>query len=396
MSIVEQLKMRKKVFFENPYVENVPTTFQFDERLIDEAEERLRRFAPYIMEAFEETKATNGIIESPITYDAQKDVYVKRDDQLPISGSIKARGGIYEVLVIAETVAKQQRAFEQVTSYDEFHKPFWKQLFRTYTIVVGSTGNLGLSIGVIGAIFGFNVVVHMSHDAKSWKKQLLRQHGVTVIEHAGDYSKAVEKGRAEANAQETSFFIDDENSQWLFSGYAVAARRLAKQLSENPTAMNPLVVYIPCGVGGGPGGIIYGLKKQFGAAVKCVIVEPIESPCMFLGIVSRKYDKIEVADIGLTNRTVADGLAVGRASQFVGQLIEPLVDAFATVSDEELIATVKQVYADHHFFLEPSAVAGFSAVQRGKEKWPNGTHFIWATGGGLVPDSEKKNYLTDK
>ncbi|WP_010303094.1 D-serine ammonia-lyase [Kurthia senegalensis] len=396
MQIVEMLKMRKKLFFESPYVEQVPKTFRFDEQLIDEAEERLKRFAPYIAKVFERTKELDGLIESPITFYEPNHVYIKRDDQLPISGSIKARGGIYEVLVIAEMIAKQQPEFTHVTNYEAFHQPFWKELFGEYTIVVGSTGNLGLSIGVIGAALGFQVVVHMSHDAKVWKKQLLKKHGVTVIEHVGDYSKAVAQGREEARATATSYFIDDENSKWLFSGYAVAARRLVGQLPKRPTVINPLVVYIPCGVGGGPGGVIYGLKKCFGEAVKCVIVEPIDSPCMFLGIVSRQYDQIEVADIGLTNRTVADGLAVGRASQFVGRIIEPLVDVFATVSDDELMMWVKELHAKRQLFLEPSAVAGFSALQRGKEKWPNGTHLVWATGGGLVPDSEKKNYLADK
>lgn len=85
-------------------------------RDIEDADERLRRFAPYLAEAFPETAPSGGIIESPLReisamqaeldreYDCRipGKLYVKLDSHLPISGSIKARGGIYEVLKTAD------------------------------------------------------------------------------------------------------------------------------------------------------------------------------------------------------------------------------------------------------------------------------------------------------
>ena len=38
------------------------------EKEIAEAEERLRRFAPYIASAFPETEAAGGLIESPLVF----------------------------------------------------------------------------------------------------------------------------------------------------------------------------------------------------------------------------------------------------------------------------------------------------------------------------------------
>ncbi|GEL06432.1 D-serine ammonia-lyase [Rummeliibacillus stabekisii] len=381
-------------------------SYSIDHAMIEEAEKRLIRFAPYIQREFPETLSLNGFIESPLQPMLQLkketlikgNIFIKRDDGLPISGSIKARGGIHEVLYLAEKVALKHHLISMEDDYSIFAEQRMKNILSKYKIVVASTGNLGLSIGIMSRKLGFDVIVHMSHDAKEWKKSKLRAVGAQVIEHAGDYSLAVARGRDEAEREANSYFIDDENSKHLFAGYAVAGRRLKKQLDEQGIkvdANHPLCVYIPCGVGGGPGGVCYGLKESFGENVYCYFVEPTQSPCMLLGMATGQHDQISVYDLGLTNKTIADGLAVGRPSSFAGKLLEPLLDGILTVSDEELITYLKELYQTEGILIEPSAAASMKGLFASLPSSANKetTHIIWATGGSMVPQEEQKNYI---
>jgi D-serine dehydratase len=217
-----------EVFWLNPKLvpyEEGARAINMNMAAIDDAEKRLKKFAPLIEKVFPETLPTGGIIESPIkeinrmkdklqklyNFDSAGRLLLKMDSHLAIAGSIKARGGIYEVLKHAETLAMEAGLLKEDDDYSILADQKFRDFFGKYKIQVGSTGNLGLSIGITSAALGFNVIVHMSADAKQWKKDLLRAKGATVIEYESDYSKAVEEGRKASDQDPMSYFVDDEN-----------------------------------------------------------------------------------------------------------------------------------------------------------------------------------------
>lgn len=401
-AILEAMKAARPVFWSNldkPPAREVLAGLPMGMDDILEAERRLERFAPFIRSVFPETG--QGLIESPLVpvpaaREALEKAYgkaipgtlwIKADSELPVAGSIKARGGIHEVLKVAERIALEAGLVGRDSDYSCLNSAKAREIFSRYEIAVGSTGNLGMSIGIMGSALGFRATVTMSQDAKAWKKSLLRSRGVRVVEVESDYSEAVAEGRRQCEADGACHFVDDERSPDLFLGYAVAALRLKRQLEEAGVAVDeshPLSVTLPCGVGGAPGGITFGLKSVFGDAARCWFVEPTLACCMTLAL-ARGTAEVSVRDLGLEGLTEADGLAVGVPSALVYDMVRDLVDGAFTIEDKELFRLLALLWDSTGRRAEPSAASALMGplVTGGT---PGTTHVAWLTGGLFLPE----------
>lgn len=427
--LLKAIKNEEEVFWVNPKLKdaasaNEQAPYAYED--IQEVEARFQRFASYFEVAFPETKAYQGLLESEMTkidqmhhwLEEQYDValpgnfYLKRDDLLPISGTIKSRGAIYEVLKYAETLALEHGLLKSTNEdYKVFASEAFRAFFSDYNLTVGTTGNLGISVGAMGRALGFQVTVHMSADAKQWKKDYLRARGVEVVEHTTNFSKAVELGREASENDPNSYFVDDEHSEDLFLGYTVGGYRMKRQLEAEGIQVDeehPLFVYLPCGIGGSPSGITFGLKHAFGDNVHCFFAEPTKMPSMLIGLDTEMYDDISVEDIGLGKLTVADGLAVPRTSGLVAKIMANYFSGSYTLKDGTFNTLLTALYEQEEIFLEPAAVAGLAgpfklldskegqAYLEDKQlisKMANATHIAWGTGGSMVPAEDKKMFI---
>lgn len=394
---------------------------------VEQAVERMARFAPLLQKLFPELEATAGRIESDLLAvpqmqqalglpQAMGQMWVKADHSLPVAGSVKARGGVHEVLEYAEQVA-QKHGLLAGGDYLHLASDAARSVFAQYQVAVGSTGNLGLSIGVMASALGFKAVVHMSADAKPWKKQRLRARGVEVVEHVGDYAQAVAAGRALAEQDPHCHFVDDEHSLSLLLGYAASAPYLVAQLAQSKRVVDekhPLFVYIPCGVGGAPGGVALGLQQAFGTNVHCFFAEPVQSPCFMLEMLVGTAalpgvtQHPSVYELGLNNQTEADGLAVPAASELAADVVRGFLGGVFTVEDETLFSHLALLQQTEGLQIEPSAAAGFSGPRALLESaagqdylqrqnllvhMANATHIVWTTGGLFVPAEEYAHFL---
>ena len=132
--VVEKLARAEETAWINPKKEcwdDAGETFDVRPEEIEGARARLERFAPLILRYFPETKDRGGLIESPLEEIPKMKaaleektgsavagrLLLKEDSHLAIAGSVKARGGIYEVLKYAEDLAVKHGMLKDGDSY---------------------------------------------------------------------------------------------------------------------------------------------------------------------------------------------------------------------------------------------------------------------------------------
>jgi D-serine dehydratase len=368
--------------------------------------------APLLARLFPDLQATGGRVSSGLI-PAPDGVFgtsagtllIKADHALPVAGSIKARGGLFEVLMTAVRQARAAGLLGRDDPVTDLAQA--RAFFASRTIAVGSTGNLGLSVGIAARALGYRCVVHMSKDAKPWKIERLRKLGVEVVLHSADYSTAVAAARDATADDPDSYFVDDESSELLFRGYSAAAAELAVQLDAldiTISASRPLCLYLPCGIGGAPGGIAYGARAMFGAHAHSFFVEPQQSAS---ALCQMAFDAPSVHALGLSNRTEADGMAVATLSPLVRDRMHDRLAGICTVGDADMLRWVA-AGTGHKMQFEPSATAGFAGPQHLMNSAAGAAfrarhmpdvdpadiiHVVWATGGLFVPDAAHRVFL---
>ncbi|WP_172272887.1 D-serine ammonia-lyase [Caulobacter sp. RHG1] len=395
----------------NPAVSALNVT-QSDRDEIQCAAERFARFEPLLRKLFPGQGWDGRIVSGLAPYADppadMADTWIKCDHALPMTGSIKARGGVHELLCYVEKIARDEALLAPGEPIEALLEPQAQAVLNLHSVAVASTGNLGFSIGLVARALGLNAEIHMSIDAKEWKKERLRALDAKVIEHECHYTETVARARVASTGGQRVHFIDDEQSRDLFFGYAVAAQEVADQLAERdltPSLERPLVVYLPCGVGGAPGGVLFGLKALFGAAVVGVFVEPTQSASMFAALALGGRETVSIHEIGLDNDTIADGLAVPRVSSFVLEKVGQAIDAVVAVPDADMLIWMRHAHHANGLRLEPSAAAALAAMEPFKaqglgspslaERLPQAVHLVWATGGSALPDEEFYKAIAD-
>jgi diaminopropionate ammonia-lyase family len=147
----------------------------------------------------------------------------------------------------------------------------------------------------------------------------------------------------------------------VMQGYGVIAEELLQQV---PDAACPWThVILQGGVGGLAAGIISHLWERFGARrPRFIVVEPEQADCLLQSAIQRRASLSD----GSVDSVMA-GLACGEASPLAWRFLQPAVDVFMTVSDDQAVDAMRVLaagaYGDVPVVAGESGAAGLAALQ---------------------------------
>jgi cysteine synthase A len=221
-------------------------------------------------------------------------------------------------------------------------------LKKGYSIVEASSGNTGISLAMVAAVKGYEMVVVMPENMSEERKQMMTALGAKLIltSRSGSLREAIE--RAEEIGKSPGTFLARQFSN---PDNIMAQEKTGREILEQIGVVDAVVA------GVGTGGTLMGISnvmKEANPNTRVVAVEPEEATVMFGGSDARIKEH-QIQGIG-------DG--------FIPQLMDMTrVDDVITVSSEEAVDMARKLCREHGLMVGISSGANVVAALKESEKY---------------------------
>ncbi|HCS4218742.1 TPA: threo-3-hydroxy-L-aspartate ammonia-lyase [Klebsiella aerogenes] len=216
-------------------------------------------------------------------------------------------------------------------------------------VVAFSSGNHAQAIALAAKLLGIPATIVMPHDAPAAKVAATRDYGGKAVFY-DRYTEDREQIGRDLSQQHGFTLIPPYDHPHVIAGQGTAAKELIEEVG-------PLDALFVCLGGGGllsgsalaarhlsPGCKVYGVEPEAGndgqQSFRCGSIVHIETP-----------------------KTIADGAQTQHLGQYTFPLIQQHVDDILTVSDDELVASMKFLAERMKMVVEPTGCLGFAAAR---------------------------------
>lgn len=239
-------------------------------------------------------------------------------------------------------------------------------------VIAFSSGNHAQAIALSARLLGMPAVIVMPEDAPALKIEATRNYGAEVILYDRYKVDREQLGREIAQARGMTLVPPYDHAD-VMAGQGTAAKELIEQVGD----LDLLVVCV------GGGGLISGCAtaaKALSPACAVIGVEPEAGNDMQQSFARGEIVHIEVP------RTIADGAQTQHAGQLTFPVIQRLVSGIVTVSDAELVRTMRFFAERMKLVVEPTGCLAAAAVLEGKFDVAGKRVGIIVSGGNVGPD----------
>src|SRR5438045_1227990 len=250
-------------------------------------------------------------------------LFIKHENYQPI-GAFKVRGGI--------------NLISQLTPQE-----------REHGVIAASTGNHGQSVAYAARLFDVKAIIIVPENANPGKVAAMQGMGAEVIFHGASYDQS--KLYCETVAREHGYrYIHSGNEPLLIAGVATEALEM---LEDEPGLE---VIIVPVGGGSGASGTCI-VTRTLNPSIRVIGVQAEASPAAYE---SWQQGRL----IETTNRTMAEGLATGRAFELPQEIMRQMLHEFMLVSEEEIMQAMVWLLERAHTLAEGAGAASLAAAYR--------------------------------
>ncbi len=276
---------------------------------------------------------------------AGTEVWVKHENHTP-TGSFKVRGG----LVYFDDLCRAGKPAGVVTA---------------------TRGNHGQSVGFAARRYGVPAAIVVPHGNSVEKNAAMRSLGVELIERGRDFQAATEA--AAEIAAERGWHRLPSFHPLLVCGVGTYALELFRAVPDLDT------VYVPVGMGSGLCGVI-AARDALGLDTRVVGVVSTGAPAFAL---SFREDRVISHEV--TTR-IADGMACRTPVREALDIAKHGAVRIVEVSDEEVEAAMRALFADTHNVAEGGGAASLAALLQERGEMRGRRVAVVVSGGNVDSD----------
>jgi diaminopropionate ammonia-lyase len=238
----------------------------------------------------------------------------------------------------------------------------YRDLLTHFTVVSATDGNHGKGLAAAAQTLGCRCVIVLHANVSIEREQAIAAYGAEIVRLAGNYDESVAEAARLASANgwhvvsDTSYDGYEAIPRDVMQGYGTIAAEIVEQSACQPARPAYTHVLLQGGVGGLAAGVISYLWEFHGAhRPRFVVVEPKQADCLYQSALAGR-----AAHATGSVDSVMAGLACGETSPLAWKFLQPAVDDFITISDDDAIRAMRILAAGSE--IDSPMVAGESGV----------------------------------
>ncbi len=222
---------------------------------------------------------------------------------------------------------------------------------RAAGVVAFSSGNHAQGVALSCRLLGVAATIVMPHDAPAAKVAATEGYGATLIRY-DRYAESREEIGADLSEREGRVLIKPYDDPRVMAGQGTAAL----ELIEDGPEIDGLVVCL------GGGGLLSGCSTIATDLVPDIAIYGVEPEAGDDHQRSRTAGERVTIDVP---ETIADGQQTTAPGELTWPITNALVRDFVSVTDSEIVATMRFLFTRMKLVVEPSGASALAAVMHG-------------------------------